>query len=105
VTKTAARKRLDDPDGHYPYKLDDALALDWDAPAGPNGPDDTSRRVSDFLTEDLAHATARYVDAQAAYVEDPGDGTKAAYDSARDQLIAARQAHRQGRPGATTVEG
>lgn len=106
MTKSAADKRLSDPDGHYPYKLDEALALDLDAPAGPNGPDDTSRKVGDFINADIARATAAYVEAQEAYVRNPGDGTRAEYEATRDELIEARQAHRRNRPGAAaTVEG
>lgn len=104
MTAKAADERLSDPDGHFPYKLDEALALDPDAPAGPFGPDDRSRTFCDFITAELAHATNRYVEAQAAYIGDPGDGTRADYEAARDELAAARRDHRRGRPG-FTVEG
>jgi hypothetical protein len=98
--------RLDDPDDHFPYKLDEGLALDLDAPAGPNGPDDDSLTVRDFITHDLVRATAKYVEAQATYLADPGDGTKGAYEAARDELVAARQDHRleQRRPGWREVQ-
>ena len=106
MAKSAAQQRLDDPDGHYPYKLDEALALDLDAPAGPNGPDDRSRVVGDFITYDVAEAAAAHVEAQGEYVKNPGDGTRAEYEATRDALVAARRQHRAGRPGsAPTVEG
>lgn len=106
MSTKAARDRIGDPDGHYPYKYDEAMELDLDAPAGNAGPGDRSKVLGDYISPEIIEATAAYVSAQEAYVLDPGDGTRAAYEGTRDELIAARQTHRQGRVGTTTtVEG
>lgn len=100
-------ERLNDPDEerHFNYPLAETLALlDEDPPAGPDGEDDDRVRISDYLSHDIAEATAAYAAAQADYLSDPGDGTKAAYTAARDALVAARQAHRANR-GSMNVVG
>ena len=73
--------RLNDPGEHFPYKHDDAVE------AG--------------LPADIADASQRYIAAQQAYLESPGDGTRADYEAAKTELVAARQAHRiaENRPG------
>lgn len=96
--------RLNDPNEHFPYKHDEVSRLIAEnPPAGPEGPDDDRVRVEDFITQDIADATRDYIDAQAAYLEDPGDATRADYHRARDELTAARQAHRVNRPAPTIV--
>lgn len=98
--------RLNDPGEHYPYKHDTVLALlEEDPPYGPDGPDDDRLRVSDFTSRDIADATKVYIDAQAAYLADPGDGTLSAYRAAKDALAAARRAHRVNRPAGPVVIG
>lgn len=93
--------RLTDPADHFPYRVDDALAVAVDAPPmGPNGPDDASVTGQDFLSEDIVQASAAYVDAQAAYIADVTDpGLKADYQHAAGLLVAARAAHRSRRTG------
>jgi hypothetical protein len=98
--------RLTDPDDHFPYKLDEVKALlEANPPLGPDGPDDDRVRAEDYLSADIADASAAYVEAQAAFLTDPGDGTKAAYQGARDKLQAARAAHRANRPAGPVVIG
>jgi hypothetical protein len=93
-----AQARLNDPDEHFPYKQDVARALlDEDPPAGPNGPDDASRHVSDYISGDIIDATAAYVAAQQAYLEDRSLANRDAYHAARDELVAARLDHRVNR--------
>lgn len=96
--------RLNDPGEHFPYKHAEVSALIAENPAyGPEGPDDDRVRVEDFITQDIADATQLYIDAQADYLEHPGDGTKAEYVSAKDRLVAARQAHRSNRTAPVIV--
>lgn len=86
---------LDDPDGHFPYKADaarEALATDPD-------PDTNNHPESWYISEGIIAATERYVQAQADYLTDPGDGTRALMDTAARQLIEARRAHRADRSG------
>lgn len=90
--------RLADPDEHFPYKHAAVTGLvEENPPAGPNGPDDDTVRVEDFMSQEIADATRDYVEAQEAFLRDPGDGTRAAYDATRDALVAARRAHRVNR--------
>lgn len=105
-----AAARLADPDDHFPYRLDDVLALiDEDPPMGPGTPGgtdgaaDTTREVADYITADIAHASAAYVDAQAAYLTDRTPENLAEYEAARDRLVAARLDHRQNRGEGFTV--
>lgn len=96
--------RLADPGEHFPYKHAEVSALVADnPPAGPDGPDDDRVRVEDYMTQEIADATRDYVDAQAAYLAEPGDATLPAYDTAREDLVAARQAHRANRVAPTVV--
>lgn len=97
---------LDDPDGHFPYKADEARALvEENPPAGPDGPDDDRVRVEDFLSAGIVAATDAYVQAQADHLRDPGEGTQELLDQAAQDLVAARQAHRANRPAGPTVVG
>lgn len=90
--------RLNDPGEHFPYKHETVTALVAEnPPMGPDGPDDDRLRAEDYISPAIADATKAYIDAQAAYLSDPGDGTRAAYHGARDQLQAARAAHRKHR--------
>jgi hypothetical protein len=96
--------RLVDPDEHYPYKHADVSALvEENPPAGPDGPDDDRVRIRDLMSQDIADASRDYIDAQAAYLRDPGDATRGAYHDARDRLITARQAHRANRRSAAVI--
>lgn len=97
---------LNDPAGHFPYKAEHAQALVGDnPPMGPDGPDDARVRAEDFLTAAIVDATAAYVQAQADWIRDPGDGTQELMDQAAADLVAARQAHRAGRGAGPTVVG
>lgn len=105
-----AQARLEDPDEHFPYKTAAVLGLiEEDPPMGPgmpgrvDGADDRSREVGDYITEDIALASEAYIDAQAAYLADPTDTNRQAYDAARDQLVAARLDHRQNRGTGFTI--
>lgn len=105
-----ARARLADDNDHFPYKIDEVLDLiDTDPPMGPgipgqvDGADDTSRTVADYITPGIAEATDAYIGAQAAYLENPSDDTRQAYDAARDRLVAARLDHRENRGEGFTV--
>lgn len=96
--------RVDDPDEHYPYKYDHVAALvAEDGPAGPSGPDDDRARISDYMSHDIASASGLYVDAQEAYLTEPGDATLAAYRDAKQALLDARRAHRVNRGDGVTI--
>lgn len=102
--------RLADPDEHFPYKHDVMVALlDEDPPMGPglpdgaDGVDDRSRGVGDYTSRGIADASRDYIDAQAAYLSAPSEDTLSVYEAARDQLVAARLDHRQGRGAAFTI--
>lgn len=96
--------RLRDPDEHYPYKHAEVTALvAADPPAGPSGPDDDRARVSDFMSQEIADASDGYIAAQAAYLRDPGDATREAYEQAKRLLVAARAAHRANRGAGPTI--
>ena len=107
VARTArerAQARLTDPDEHFPYKHKTVTALlSKSAPMGPGvpgeneGAGDDSRTIDDYMSRGIADASRDYVAAQAAYLENPGDDTQAAYEAARDRLVAARLDHRQNR--------
>lgn len=93
-----AQARLDDPDEHFPYKAEHARALiEENPPAGPDGPDDDSLRVTDVLPLDIAEATEKYVAAQQAYLRKPTAKALAALDKSRDLLTVARKHHRRDR--------
>lgn len=96
--------RLDDPDEHYPYKHEEVSALIAEnPPAGPNGPEDDRLRIRDMISQPIADASRDYIDAQAAYLADPSEETKAAYDVARDVLVEARRRHRADREGMAVI--
>lgn len=91
--------RLDDPGEHFPYKHEAVSALIAEnPPAGPQGPDDDRVVVRDMISQPIADASRNYIEAQAAYLASPGDGTEIAYKAAAEDLVAARQAHRANRP-------
>lgn len=90
--------RLADPDEHFPYKHDHVRALVADnPPMGPDGPSDNRVTVADVMTVRIADASNAYIEAQAAYLTDPGPATKSALDAATDDLVAARRNHRRNR--------
>lgn len=98
--------RLADPGEHFPYKHDEVVQLlDENPAAGPDGEDDDSRRVSDFMSTRIADASQAYVQAQESYLGDPGDATLATYQEAADDLVAARRAHRRKRGGEMSISG
>jgi hypothetical protein len=97
--------RLDDPDEHYPYKHEHVRRLVTENKRfGPNGPGDDSVETTDVLSPAIVEATAAYVAAQATFVASQSSEDRAAYRARRDELTAARRAHRvnrlddQGRP-------
>jgi hypothetical protein len=108
-----AQGRLADPGEHYPYKRDEATRLlRENGPMGPgdpetglNGADDDRVRVEDFTSQDIIDRSAALVQTQEAFLRDPGDATKADYDQAKVDLVAARQAHRAGRGSFMNVVG
>lgn len=100
----AATARLNDPNEHFPYKKADALAVLRDnAPAGPEGPDDDRATARDFISEDIIEATDAYITAQAEWLKDPSETTRANYVSRAALLVEARKAHRSNRPNGSTV--
>lgn len=99
-----SQARRDDPDEHYPYKHEAVSALIAEnPPAGPNGPDDDRVRVRDMISQPIADASRDYIDAQEAYLADPGEDAKAAYAAARDVLVEARRRHRAEREGMAVI--
>lgn len=98
--------RLADPNEHFPYKHANVIALvEENGPVGPAGPDDDQVLVEDHMSREIADATKRYIDAQSAYLTDPGDGTRADYDASKDALQKARAQHRANRPAGPVVTG
>lgn len=87
-------------DDHYPYKLDDALAV-LDRPAD-YGYHDVNPAA--FTSKAIAEATAEYVDAQHEFYTGDGESLDR-LNEAEKRLVEARQAHRQGRSGVTAVSG
>jgi hypothetical protein len=105
-----AQARLSDPDEHFPYRHDavvDLIAADPPMgpglPGGTDGTDDTSRTVHDYITRAIADASRDYIAAQAAWLADATGGNWAAYEAARDRLVAARLDHRQARGEEFTI--
>ena len=92
---------LDDPDGHFPYKADAAR----EALATPPDPDSNNHPETWYTSAPIIDATDRYVTAQAAYLGDPTDESRAAMDAAAQALVAARQEHRTGREGVGILAG
>lgn len=102
--KAPMAEHIDDPSGHFPYKIDRALrAVREDAPAGPDGPDDDRVRTGDFLDEAIAQATNEYVQAQAEHFRTDTAETLEVMQAAAERLVEARRAHRDGRGDAPTV--
>jgi hypothetical protein len=91
-----SQAQLDSPDSHFPYKravVDELVATD---PAmGPDGASDSSVTAQDFMSARISEATEAYVDAQAAYLTDASVTNRELYESATEDLIAARRAHRR----------
>ena len=105
-----ATARLADPDEHFPYKHKTVVALlDKQPHMGPGVPDgvdgeaDPSRGIDDYMSRGIADASRDYIDAQATYLADPSEENRAAYDAARDRLVAARLDHRANRGEGFTV--
>src|SRR4051812_19141493 len=105
-----AQSRLNDPGEHFPYKHAEVTRLiDENPPMGPGVPggiegvDDRSREVADYMSAGIADATRDYVEAQAAYLEDPSQTNLDLYAAARDRLQAARLDHRRNRGQGFTV--
>lgn len=99
-----AQAILNDPDSHFPYKHDvvtallaQGVAMGPGVPGEREGVDHEVRTIDDYMSQGIADASRDYVDAQAAYLADASDETKAAYDAARDRLQAARLDHRANR--------
>lgn len=91
-------RRVGHPDEHFPYKRDAVeQALAENAPAGPDGPDDDSRRVADFVSVPLIDATAAYVAAQEKHLTEPSADNAREYKATAENLRAARQFHRRNR--------
>lgn len=108
--RALAQARLDDPDEHFPYKHDVVTdLLDEQAPMGPgipgrvDGATDQSFTVDDYISRGIADASRDYIDAQAAWLGDPSDENRAAYEAARDRLVAARLDHRENRGSGFTI--
>lgn len=90
-----------DPDGHFPYKAEAART----ALATPPDPDSNNHPETWYTSEPIIDASEVYVQAQAAYLAEPTDGTRAAMDTAAQALVAARQEHRAGRDGVGILAG
>jgi hypothetical protein len=104
--RALARARLADPAEHFPYKhaavtamLDDGTVMGPGIPGQLDGTEDDTRTIDDYMSPGIADASRDYVEAQAAFLEDPSDANRDAYNAARDQLQAARLDHRRGREG------
>jgi hypothetical protein len=91
-----AAAQLADPDSHFPYKREQVL----DALHTPPAEGTNNHPEHWYTSEAIIDASAAYVQAQEAYLKDPGDATKEAYNEAARGVVAARQAHRRGRPAA-----
>lgn len=108
--RALAQARLDDPAEHFPYKHDVVTRMLADGtPMGPgipgqlDGAGDSQRTIDDYMSPGIADASNDYVAAQAEYLADPCEQTRAAYDAARDDLLAARLDHRANRTDAFVV--
>ncbi len=96
-----APPELDDPNGHFPYKADAAR----DALAATPDPDTNNHPESWYTSEGIIAASQRYVQAQADYLTNPGDGTRELMDQAAADLVEARREHRAGRSGVGAQAG
>lgn len=108
--RNLAAARLTDPDEHFPYKLEDVLDLIQEdppmgggVPGGIDGTEDRSFEVADYITAAIAEASEAYIQAQADFLDNPGDETRSAYEAARDRLNAARLDHRTNRGNTYTI--
>jgi hypothetical protein len=105
-----AQARLADPGEHFPYKHDTVCDLLADRPAmgpgmpgGVDGAADRSREVDDYMSRAIADASRDYIDAQAAWLAEPSQVSRQAYEAARDRLVAARLDHRENRGDGFTI--
>ena len=90
--------RLADPGEHYPYKIGTVERLLASNQAmGPGGTNDNSVQAEDVMTQRIAAASKAYIDAQAAFLTTANPATHEAYEAAKDDLVAARKAHRRSR--------
>lgn len=104
MNRREAQLRLNDPDGHFPYKLDAALgAIRANAPAGPEGADDDRANVRDYLSEDIAYASEALVKAQAEFLQNGNEDNRVKYTQAKEALVEARRAHRANRDATPNV--
>lgn len=98
ASRAVAEARLNDPDEHFPYKLDHVRSLvEGNGPMGPDGPSDDRVTAEDFMSDRIALASNDMVEAQAAVLREPNARTRSAYDAAVDDLVAARRSHRRNR--------
>jgi hypothetical protein len=96
--ESVSAARLRDPDEHFPYKADVVADLiEVNAPMGPGGPDDDRVKAEDVMSRRIAEASEAYIAAQAAHLDTPTDGSRSAYEAAKDDLVAARKTHRRNR--------
>lgn len=96
--------RMADPGEHFPYRHDAVSAVvAGNPPMGPDGPDDDRVRAEDYMSQDIADASAAYIAAQQAYLADPGDSTRAEYVEMRRVLQEARVRHREHRVSPVVV--
>lgn len=97
-----ARAALADPNAGFPYKRDQALEA---LRANPD-PNTNNHPEHWYTSEEIIEASATYREALQAYLEVQAEGGPAEeVESARlrerqaaDELVAARQRHRRGRP-------
>lgn len=94
-----AKAQLADPDSHFPYKQDQAR----EALATPPDPGTNNHPEHWYTSEDIIAASAAMVAAQETFLREPGGATQEAYEQAKRELVAARQAHRVGRGPAPQV--
>lgn len=97
-----AQAQLDEEGSHFPYKREAAhTALATPPEEGTN-----NHPQHWYTSTDIIDSSAAMVAAQEALLREPGDATQEAYEQAKRDLVAARQAHRRGRPaGPVAVAG
>lgn len=96
--ESVSRARVSDPGEHFPYKAAEARALMSKNPAmGPGGPKDGRVRAEDVMSKRIADASEAYIAAQKHFLLDPTGANQELYDAAKDDLVAARRAHRRTR--------
>lgn len=93
--KVALEARLRDPDDHFPYQRDRAMSALREPPE-----EGTNNHPGHwYISEQIIEATDAMIAAQEAHLQNLDDAdVKAAYMHAQNELVAARQAHRAGRP-------